>query len=75
MNFEREKALRDACRVLCIHCAGKVPGYTDAEGPSKRGVFWHRDMVVTTEERKTACKATPIWAMIHRETVTDSQEV
>ena len=73
MNFEREKALRDACRVLCIYCSGKVPRYSDAEGPYKRGVFWHRDIVVTIEDRKMACKATPIWAMIYQETA-DAQK-
>lgn len=64
---ERERALIDACKDVCMYCGKRALGYGEAEGPNSSGNYIHRDTMVTTELRTVLCTASAIWQRIRWE--------
>ncbi len=68
-NFDRERALWDACNDICSYCAGKASRYNESPEVDPKGNYFHLD----TKERKVACAAAAIWARINRD-IADTQK-
>lgn len=67
MNLERERALRDATKAVCMYCSHQATGYTDAEGPNAAGNYVHKDMADPMSPKVVLCYASGIWVLIRWE--------